>query len=261
MQRTLAAGIALAALLPFVPADLSAQAQWSWNRTMSAGQTLEIKGINGDIRAVAARGSEARVNVTKTARRSNVDDVEMVVVEHNGGVTICAIYPTPRNRPQNECRPGGGGRNSSQNNDVQVNFTIEVPAGVHFAGRNVNGAVHADGLTGNVDAHTVNGAVRLSTQGLARARTVNGAIEVRMGRADWNDTSSFETVNGGITLTVAGDLNADIRASTVNGNITSDFPVTVQGRFGPRSVNGTIGSGGRTLALKTVNGSISLKRP
>ena len=38
------------------------------------------------------------------------------------------------------------------------------------------------------------------------------------------------------------------------------FPLTIQGRFGPRHLSGTIGGGGRTLQLSTVNGSIHLRQ-
>jgi DUF4097 and DUF4098 domain-containing protein YvlB len=67
-------------------------------------------------------------------------------------------------------------------------------------------------------------------------------------------------VNGSITVTFAGDVNADVTASTVNGGINTDFPLEVRGRFGPRRVSGTIGTGGRELALSTVNGAIHLRR-
>ena len=63
--------------------------------------------------------------------------------------------------------------------------------------------------------------------GLAEAQTVNGSIEVRMGRANWTDALEFETVNGGITIELPGDLNADVNASTVNGSLSSDWPLTV----------------------------------
>jgi DUF4097 and DUF4098 domain-containing protein YvlB len=46
----------------------------------------------------------------------------------------------------------------------------------------------------------------------------------------------------------------------VNGGIESDFPITVRGRWGPRSMTGTIGSGGRRLELETVNGAIQIRR-
>ena len=89
---------------------------------------------------------------------------------------------------------------------------------------------------------------------------MNGSVNVTMGRADWPNGASFKTVNGGITLTVPGIFDADLRADTLNGSITSDFPITVLGEVSPRRLHGTVGSGGRTLSLSTVNGSIKLLR-
>jgi hypothetical protein len=255
----LGAAAAAAIMLAVSAASAAAQETWSWGRALGAGQTIEVKGINGSVRAVAGTGSEVRVTAVKTARRSNVAEVSLAVVEHAGGVTVCAVYPTPRNaaRP-NECRAGSGGGMNVQNNDVSVEFTVHVPRGVHFVGRTVNGAVDADNLTGDVEARTVNGAINIVTAGRARGSTVNGAVNVTMGRADWD--IKFETVNGAITLRLPDNVNANVRAQTVNGNIETDFPLTVQGRFGRRSIDGTIGSGGRALEVSTVNGGIFLRR-
>ena len=68
---------------------------------------------------------------------------------------------------------------SANENDVSVRFTVRVPAGVRFVARTVNGDVAAEGLTGDVQATTVNGGVRLSTAGQADAETVNGSIQLR----------------------------------------------------------------------------------
>jgi DUF4097 and DUF4098 domain-containing protein YvlB len=133
-----------------------------------------------------------------------------------------------------------------------------VPAGTNFVGRTVNGAVEARGLDGRVDLHTVNGSVEFSTQGTGSAKTVNGSITGKLGRADWSDTLSLETVNGSITLDLPAGTDTDIEARTVNGRINSALPITVQ-EFGRRWLKGTLGSGGRGLSLGTVNGSITLK--
>ena len=63
-----------------------------------------------------------------------------------------------------------------------------------------------------------------------------------------------------MTVTLPGSVNADVEARTVNGEIETDFPLTVTGRFGPRRLNGKIGNGGRTLSLGTVNGAIRIRR-
>jgi DUF4097 and DUF4098 domain-containing protein YvlB len=55
-------------------------------------------------------------------------------------------------------------------------------------------------------------------------------------------------------------LSATVRASTVNGDISTDFPLTVTGKIARRKLEGTVGSGGRLLEMKTVNGGIELKK-
>jgi DUF4097 and DUF4098 domain-containing protein YvlB len=76
----------------------------------------------------------------------------------------------------------------------------------------------------------------------------------------WNGELNFATVNGSITLDLPADMSTDLRADTVNGDITTDFPIAVSGRIDRRSLRGTIGGGGRSLELQTVNGSVKLRR-
>jgi hypothetical protein len=241
-------------------ASATAQDTWSWRKAVPAGRAIEIKGISGDITATAASGNEVEVVARKSAQRSDPDDVRIQVVEHANGVTICAVYPTRRGDRENECLPGARGRSNSNNNDVEVDFEVRVPRGVLFTGRTVNGSIRASGLTADAKASSVNGSVRVNTTGLAEASTVNGSINVRMGRANWSETLEFSTVNGAITIELPDELNADVSASTVNGSLASDWPMTVRGRWGPKHMNGKIGNGGRELALETVNGDIELRR-
>jgi hypothetical protein len=259
MNVTRSVTVLAVSVLALTASPLAAQQAWQWNGRVDTGDAIEIKGINGGIRAVASNANEVRVSATRSARRSNPDEVRLEVVPHAGGTTICAVYPSRRSQP-NECRPGDGGRMNVENNDVQVEWVVQVPRGVNFVGHTVNGRIEADGLPGDVDAHTVNGDVRVTTAGTARAATVNGNIEVVMGRVGGTGPLRFETTNGNISASFPGDLNAQLSASTVNGDIETDFPVEVRGRFGPRRVSGTIGSGGREIELATVNGSIAIRR-
>lgn len=148
----------------------------------------------------------------------------------------------------------------THDNDVDVHFVVKVPAGVRFVARTVNGNVDADGIGGDVEAHTVNGGIRVAAMGVARAETVNGSIKASLGRGDGAEPLDFKTVNGSIAVDLPGDVNADVRAGTVNGEIETDFPLTVKGRLTSKHLSGTLGSGGRALSLETVNGSIRLRR-
>lgn len=236
------------------------QDDFSWRRALAAGKTIEIVGVNGSIEASGASGREVEVFAAKKGRRSDPAGVEISVVEHPDGVTICAVYPPGRGREENECRPGGKGRMNTHNNDVEVTWTIRVPQGIRFVGRTVNGRVSARGLTADTEAYTVNGGINLETTAWASASTVNGSISARMGRADWAGEAEFSTVNGGITVTLPDDASAQVDATTVNGSLTTDFPLTVHGKWGPKRISGTIGRGGRTLSLSTVNGSLELRQ-
>jgi hypothetical protein len=236
----------------------TAQSDFQWRGQLGPGQTLEIKGINGDIHAAAATSVDAEVTATKSARRSNPADVRIEVVPHAGGVTICAVYPNVPNESPNSCEPGASSHSHTRDNDTSVRFEVRVPAGTTFIGRTVNGSVDGESLSGDAEGSAVNGSVRLSTTGLALANTVNGSLTVTTGRADWPNGATFSTVNGDVTLNVPAFLNATVRASVVNGTIASELPITVTGQVTRRRLEGTIGSGGQQLTLSTVNGSVSL---
>ncbi len=255
MKRSSTLAILMA--LTFLAGGTVSAQDFSWSGRIAAGKSIEIKGINGNIRAVHTDGAEVQVTAEKDGR--DRDELTFEVVEHSGGVTICAMFPGRSNKP-NECAPGDDGRMNTEDTRAEADFEVRVPSGVLFVGKNVNGNVTARGLVADAEASTVNGNVSVTTQGWAEASTVNGSIKVTAGRADWQGSAHFSTVNGSIELTLPEGFNAVVEASTVNGDFYSDFPLTVQGKFGPRRITGTIGEGGRKLELETVNGSIRINK-
>ena len=229
--------------------------RWSWHGPVAQGKTIEIRGINGDVSAEAATGSEVEVTAMKRGRRSDPDEVRIEVVESDAGVTVCAVYPGDNNR----CAAGGG-RMNTHNNDVEVTFSVRVPRGVGFDGNTVNGDVEIAGVTGDVDANTVNGSVRLETAGgEASGASVNGGVTAIV-HSIGQHPMRFHSVNGTVNVTLPTGISADVDARTVNGSIDTDFPINVVGRMSPRHIAGTIGQGGRHLELETVNGSIRLHK-
>jgi len=232
---------------------------FSWRGSIGSGNVLEIKGVNGPIVVERASGSRVEVTAQAEGRRSDPKTVTIGRVEHAGGVTLCAVYPTPEGESENYCAPGGGGHMNVGKNDVQVSFHVMLPEGVTFHGRTVNGDVQAMGLDSDIELTTVNGDVELSTTGRAEATTVNGSIEGAFGNADIRDKVTFSTVNGSITLDVPDDIDADLDASWLNGELDSDLPFTLQGSTSKGQAKGVIGDGGPQLSLSTVNGSIRLR--
>jgi len=226
-----------------------------WTGKLSPDQIVKIKNLNGKIEA---RGDSSIDQVEVTAEKSgrDADEVKIDVVPNGDGVTICAIYPHGATGP---CEPGEKWHVDSHNEKARVDFTVRIPMNLRFSATSINGSVTAENIGRFVRANSVNGSVRVSTKQWAELSSVNGSIEATMGSADWTGTLKISTVNGSIDLRMPSELNADVRFSSVNGRLTSDFPLTVSGKFGGRRVEGRIGTGGRELVVDTVNGSLRLK--
>jgi DUF4097 and DUF4098 domain-containing protein YvlB len=115
-------------------------------------------------------------------------------------------------------------------------------------------------MASRTNATSVNGAVELETSaGEAEGESVNGSVRAVV-RGQGTSPLRFSSVNGAVDLTLPRGLDADLDASTVNGSITSDFEITIQGGMSMRRsrLHGRIGQGGRALRISTVNGSIRL---
>ncbi len=259
MRASITLATALLAAATAVPAAAQEADDFRWSGTVAAGRTVTILGLNGNVEATPAAGGAVEVIAEKRARRSDPEGVRIEVRETAEGVTICPVYPGRSGCPGEESGPRG---RRNDRNDVRVDFIVRVPAGVHLDASTVNGAVEARSLTGDVRAASVNGKIRVDAAGTVRASTVNGSIEATSGSARWTGELDFRTVNGSIDLALPAGASAAVEAMTVNGGLSTDFPLTIPAgrQWGPRKMEGTIGQGGGTLRLETVNGAIRLRR-
>lgn len=239
----------------FAPAD------FHWQGNLKAGQALEVVNTNGEIGASRASGDAARVEGT---RKGSDDDQELFieVVEYTDGITICAIYA--KDKAPGRCHRGGVSSESSNwwghGHRAKINFDVQVPRGVRLNALTTNGGVRCVNLDSVVEAATTNGDVEVSTSEWASAKTTNGGVRVSMGNAKWSGELKLMTTNGSVDVTLPPSAEFKVDAATTNGGIRSDFPITVQGTFGPKTLSGTVGGGGRELKVATTNGGIELKK-
>ncbi len=255
--------IAAAAFVTLACAPAVAQREdtFRWSGQLAAGKTLEIRGLNG---SVMARPSSGRTVEVVARKRGDDDDpraVDIEVIEGTDGIEVCAVYPGKRGSRNSTCRHSGDDHGDWDDNDVVIDFTISVPSGVAFDGSTVNGGIDVAGLSSDVSVSTVNGGIEVASTGTVEAKTVNGSIDASTGAASWSGTLEFKTVNGSIHLTLPAGAAAAVSAQTLNGDFSSDFPLTVEaGEWGPKKVSGSIGSGGGRLDLETVNGEIEIRK-
>ena len=232
-----------------------------WQAKLAPGQTLEIVGRNGEIEASGSGSDSAEVNASKRGHGDDEKEAFIEVVEYSDGVTICAVYA--REAKPGRCHRGGVDSESSNfwhNSRAKITFSARVPAGVLLKAETTNGDVHARDLKSVAEAYTTNGSVDISTSEWASGHTTNGHVDVTMGRANWNGELSLATTNGGISVSLPASAEFKVRAATTNGNIRTDFPITVLGTFGTKNISGTVGAGGRDLHLATTNGGIEVKK-
>ncbi|MGZ4820966.1 MAG: DUF4097 family beta strand repeat-containing protein [Terriglobales bacterium] len=235
-----------------------AQAQgdhFHWSGKLAPNQVVQIKDINGSIDAEGSNGDTIDISAEKGG--PDRDQVRVELVQTGDGITVCAVYPG------SSC---SGDSNSHSHGDIhaRVDFRVTLPRNLRFRGYNVNGNVNAQNMGRPAKASTVNGSVDVSSSSYVEAVSVNGAIKVSMGSSDWEGRLKISSVNGSVTLYMPEDLNAEVHFSSVNGNLSTDFPLTVQGNVGfghgPKNMRGTIGNGGRELDVSTVNGSLSINK-
>jgi hypothetical protein len=231
--------------------------EWTWRGEVKPSQQVWIRNTNGPVEVVQGTGTALEVTAEKSWRHSQPSAVELVPVTSDRGVTICALWAAQ----ERHCGAGGEYQmNHVEKNDVAVRFTVHLPRGVKVDVSTVNGEVVIDGAAAPVVANTMNGKILVHTSvGPVTANTLNGSIEAAMDAVTGGDIE-LTTKNGGITAVLPSGLNAAVDASTVNGRVETDFPMQLSGKISPRHVRGTIGSGGMTLRLNTVNGSVMIRR-
>ncbi|MBA2707729.1 MAG: DUF4097 family beta strand repeat protein [Gemmatimonadaceae bacterium] len=280
MRRILGAiALMLAVALP-VPgaAQVGRDAEvWTWDGRVEAGRWFRLSSVNGPVTIEPSSDNMVHVRAEKTVRRGNITDVAFQVVQSGGDVRVCALWR--RSVCEEDGMHSPRGNNDNDRSDVKVRFIVRVPRGVRLQASTVNGSMSVRDMTadvlassvnggvqvrnagGQVRATTVNGGVDVTTRtGPVTATTVNGDVDVRMESLQSSGEMEFETVNGNVRVETPSTLDANVSLETMHGTLLTDYPLQIQGRFGPKSASGTVGRGGRVIKLTTLNGNVELRK-
>ena len=127
-----------------------------------------------------------------------------------------------------------------------------------------DGSIKIDGVNGALDVGTGDGSITVAGKlSSVKARTGDGSVTIRAdaGSAPGGDWDVV-TGDGSVTLEFPADFGAEIDAHTGDGGIRmQDVTLSdVTGRIGKNSVRGKLGQGGRSVRVRTGDGSITLRR-
>jgi DUF4097 and DUF4098 domain-containing protein YvlB len=142
-----------------------------------------------------------------------------------------------------------------------VSYEVFVPRRSDVSVETHNGGIAIADVNGKVDFNATNGGVVLRRVGGAvRGSTTNGGLVIELSGDRWDgETLDVSTTNGGVIMSVPENYSAHLETGTVNGSISVDFPVTVQGRINKElAVN--LGAGGATVKAMTTNGGVRITR-
>lgn len=242
------ASISMGALVLFALAtSANAQVNEEFHRTVPLSGTgrVSIDNINGNVTITGWNRNEVQIDAIKKARDQQRLNEARIEVETSGdSVRIKTRYP----------------EHHTNNNPATVTYELHVPNSARLDGINlVNGSLEVSAVTGEVEASLVNGNTSIhDLSGRAELSSVNGSINAYYKSLQNVGSIQMKTVNGSLRLGLPSSPNADVSVSTMNGGITTDFPLQVEGKFIGKHIDGRLGSGGTHIEISSVNGSVHI---
>jgi DUF4097 and DUF4098 domain-containing protein YvlB len=239
--------------------------------TIGASGELSLSNIAGDIVVTRGGGSEATIEIVKTARARTVEAaremlqiVQVEVVERAGRAEVRTRYPDGRQRQH-------------RNTNVSVAYTVAAPAGTRVTVRSISGNVQVSDITGDLALETVSGDVHVAKGGrISSAKSVSGNIEIVDTAVE--GTLDAGSVSGNVAArrvkarsvslsSVSGTALAEgvdcerAEMQSMSGNVEFTGPLTARGRYELQSHSGNVrvaisGSTGFEIEANSWSGSV-----
>ncbi len=256
--------LALAALIasPLV-AQTDDGRTFRWSGPVAVDRFIRLYNMNGDVRVErGGSGTAVEVIAERRVERGDPKTVSFAVrMRNDGDVVVCALWGSDMQCTDDGARGTYSSGRWRNNESINVVIRVRVPDGVKTLAHSTNGNISIEGVTAEVNALTTNGNVNVSTSsGLVNASTTNGSVTATLGANSGADPMRFSTTNGSVTVFAPLELNANVELDTTNGDVVSDFPITVSGRMRSNQLRGTLGAGGRRIVVQSTNGDVSLKK-
>ncbi len=240
--------ISMGAVMAFA-LTLSASDQFTeeFHRTVpiSANGRVSLENINGNVTITGWDRNEVQIDAVKKANeQQKLAEARIEVETSSDSVSIKTKYPEHR----------------TNNNPASVTYELHVPRGARLDGIDlVNGSLTITQCSGDLKASLVNGSSNIrDLAGRADISSVNGSVNAFYSSLNNVHDIRLKSVNGSVKLGLPPSPNADVSVSTVNGGITTDFPLQVQGKFVGHHIDGKLGNGGTRIEISNVNGSVKI---
>jgi hypothetical protein len=225
--------------------------EWVRSYDIKPGGSLDIININGQIQALPATGTQVEVHATREVRAGSEEASRELLRKSEMREEV-----TPERVSIQS--PEGQGR-GLRRPQLSIKYDVRVPPGLNLLLKTQNGEVRLENVKGlRIEASSTNGGINgRGVSGAIDAQTVNGGITMDLEAV--TGESRMVTVNGGVILSVAPGVNADLEATVVNGGVLVQDGLSLSGEERSRQrVVGRIGKGGPRLVVQTTNGGVRI---
>lgn len=240
--------------------------------------TLLLGNIAGDVIVTRGGGSDATIEIVKTARGRTPEDakemlalVPVEITERNGRVEVKTRYPD-----------GDEQRRNNRRINVSVAYTVSAPAGTHLSVNSISGSIKVTDIKGDISANSISGDLRLTGAGrISSAKTISGMVEISETQADGPVAGS--SISGDVVFrrvtarridgsSVSGNIRLEevqsdrVSAQTTSGNASFSGPLARNGRYELNAFSGEVrvaisGSTGFEVEATSFSGEIRTDLP
>jgi len=225
---------------------------------------LKVGLINGSISITGYNGKEIIIDAEMAQKKVNKSTKNGLTRVSSGTLDVSA---EERN---NNVRISTNSYKRSVNLDIKVpkNFSLNLSA-IN------NGDINVDNVNGEFEVKNINGKITMTNiSGSVNANTTNGKLTVSFNKIDANTDMALSSFNDNIDLTLPKSTKATIKAKSDQGEIFTDFDMTLEKRK-PKVENnsrsgtyrvkieqwvyGKINGGGSEIMMKSFNGDIIVR--
>ena len=290
----LLAALAFAVLIP-LPGYPAGQAVETLDRnfTVADHPTVVVRNVDGRTEILAGAERKVQVRAVKEVHRAGskeeaqraAAEVQVRIEQVGNRIEVEAIYP--RQWFSFGLRP-----------QVLVHFDVTMPAAADLEAKTTDGPLNVDGINGRIQITSTDGAVAAhACSGRIEARTTDGDLlldgvrgeilahstdgkviiaglleildaSTTDGRIDvdaqdgsrMNGEWSIHSSDGDVNLRLPDGFSADLDVTTGDGDITNDFPVTMQGKVTSHRLTGKMFQGGNLLRIRTSDGNVVIRK-
>jgi hypothetical protein len=220
--------LAIAVLAQPAPAQSRQEETFDRTVTLQPGGTLRLRTFSGRVNIRGTEGNQVVIHAIRRARPERLRDIQIEVIESGNQVEINANHEA---------------RERDNDNVVETDFDIQVPARVRLDVNSFSAPI-----------------VVIDVQGPHRLKTFSGDIRLEAGAWRDEDGLDADSFSGDVRLRLPASARGAISFDSFSGRFESDFPVTLQSS-NRRNFNGDMNGGGNaTFRFKTFSGSAEIRK-